>query len=121
MIDRNKLYHVFKKCWSLESSTKWDKCNPSKGQCSVTALVIYDRFGGSILKTEVNGQWHFYNRIGNQILDLTSEQFSASIDYQDIESSVEEALIDTSQRQYENLKKKFAMHYVKINSKDRTN
>ena len=111
MIDRNRLYNIFKKCWSIESSTKWEKTNPAKGQCSVTALVIHDIFGGIILKTKVNGVWHFYNSVNNQVLDLTSGQFDTPIDYQDIESTVEEALTDCSQEQHEYLKKQFVSHF----------
>jgi hypothetical protein len=92
MISRNQLYKIFEKCWSLESSSKWERCNPSKGQCSVTALVIHDHFGGSILKTKVNGQWHFYNKINNHVLDLTSEQFNEPIEYQDIVSALTPAI-----------------------------
>lgn len=95
----------------MKSSTKWEEANPSKGQCSVTALVIHDYFGGAILKTKVNGMWHFYNKVNNQMLDLTSEQFCSAIEYQDMESTVDEALIDCTQEQYEYLKKQFAFHY----------
>ena len=111
MLNREKLTTIFKKCWSIESSTKWEEATPSKGQCSVTALVIHDYFGGTILKTKVNGAWHFYNRVNDQVLDLTSEQFSSPIYYQDIDSTVDEALNDCSQEQYEYLKNQFALHY----------
>ena len=111
MITKTKLYNIFKKCWSIESSTRWEETSPSKGQCSVTALVIHDCFGGTILKTRVDGAWHFYNKINDQILDLTSDQFKSAIDYQDIESSVDEAFTDCSKEQYEYLKKQFALRY----------
>lgn len=116
MIDIIQLYKIFKKCWSIESSSKWEEDSPWKGQCSVTALVVHDHFGGKILKTNINGQLHFYNKIDNQVIDLTSEQFSSRVDYQDIESSVEEAFTDTSQKQYEFLAKQFCKHYSEENS-----
>ena len=111
MIDIKKLYKNFIKCWSIESSTKWEESTPAKGQCSVTALVIHDIFGGIILKTKVDGEWHFYNKVKDQVFDLTSEQFDTPIDYQDIESTVEEALTGCSQEQYEYLKKQFESHF----------
>jgi len=117
MIEITQLYSIFEECWSVESSSKWEEGNPSKGQCSVTALVVHDHFGGNILKTNVNGQWHSYNIIDNQVLDLTSRQFNTPIDYQDIESTVEEALSDCSQRQYEYLREQFATHYLEISKK----
>ena len=118
MIDTDQLYKIFKKCWSIESSTKWEEDSPWKGQCSVTALVVHNHFGGKILKTNIDGQWHFYNKINNQVFDLTSEQFSEQINYQNIESTLEEALLDTSQKQYEYLKRQFAKYYFESNKKN---
>jgi hypothetical protein len=39
------------KSWSINSSSKWTKDNPAKGQCGVTALVVNDLLGGLIRKT----------------------------------------------------------------------
>lgn len=118
MIDREQISDILKKCWSIESSSKWEKDNPSKGQCSVTALVIQNTFAGEILKTRVNGQWHFYNRIDDQILDFTSSQFGEPIQYQNIAISVEEASKDTTEKQYEHLKEQFTRL---ISSQKKTN
>ncbi len=108
MIHKDKLYEILKRCWSIKTSSKWERRNPAKGQCSVTALLIHDLFGGKILKTRVNSQWHFYNRVKDQIVDLTSQQFSEPICYEHIESSAEEARKDTTLKQYELLKGQFA-------------
>lgn len=61
--DEQELKDILTKSWSQKTSSKWTKECPSCGQCSVTALVIQDRYGGSILKTKVGGSWHFYNSI----------------------------------------------------------
>ena len=74
----------------------------------MTALLIHKIYGGKILKTRVNGRWHFYNRIEDQTIDFTSEQFSQPIHYENIESSTEEARKDTTLKQYEHLKRQFA-------------
>ncbi len=108
MIHKDKLYEILKRCWSIKTSSKWERRNPSKGQCSATALLIQDVFGGKILKTRVNNQWHFYNRIEDQTVDLTSQQFSEPIHYENIESSAKEAKKYTSAKQYEHLKRQFA-------------
>ncbi len=121
MIDKIQLNKIFKKCWSLESSSKWEEDSPWKGQCSVTALVVHDHFGGKILKTNIDGQWHFYNKVNDQVFDLTSEQFNKKINYQNIESTVEEALLDTSQKQYKYLKGQFAKHYLEASPKEMVN
>lgn len=92
------------KCWSIKTSSKWTKENPYKGQCGVTAIVINDLVGGKILKTRVGNQWHYYNLINGERKDYTSKQFDQVLDYQDIESSWEEAFSDTNEFQYKELK-----------------
>ena len=99
---REKLRSV----WSTATGGKWRPDNPACGQCSVTALVLQDLLGGDILKTSVEGQWHFYNLVGGQRLDLTDTQFEQSIEYQDLPSSRSEALEDTSAAKYEILKRR---------------
>ena len=92
------------KAWSLDTSSKWSVERPSLGQCSVSALVLQDVFGGEVLKTRVEGSWHFYNRIDGQRFDLTAEQFETAISYDDLPASREDALLDTSHEQYRALR-----------------
>ncbi|WLR97349.1 YunG family protein [Shinella sumterensis] len=100
----NEMLPMLYKSWSTETGSQWLPENPARGQCNVTSLVVQDMFGGEILKTEVPGAWHFYNRIGGVRYDLTSSQFSAPIQYMDIESTHEEALSGTGVEQYATLK-----------------
>jgi hypothetical protein len=90
--------------WSTETGGKWRADNPACGQCSVTALVVQDACGGEILKTDVDGAWHFYNRIDGARWDLTASQFDAPIAYADRPSTRDEALADTSPDKYALLK-----------------
>ncbi len=69
--------------WGPDTSSdpvKWSESNRAYGQCAVTALVIQDFFGGSLLRVEAQGPdgkvSHYYNRLrdGN-IIDLTRRQF----------------------------------------------
>ena len=92
------------KCWGIKTSSKWTFDNPYKGQCGVTSIVINDLFGGKILKTNIDNQWHYYNRINGQRLDYTSKQFDYDLNYQDIASSWDEAYSDTNEFQYKELK-----------------
>ena len=91
---------AMEKAWSSGTSTKWTPENPATGQCSVTSLVVQDLFGGDILRTQVPGGTHFYNRIGGARLDLTITQFDHSVTFDDALSSRAEALADTSLEQY---------------------
>jgi len=94
------------KSWSLESSSKWSKVNPAKGQCGVTTLVVNDILGGEIRKTKQDDGWHFYNFINNKRHDLTASQFKGNIIYSDFISNREEAFADTNKQQYDYLKQK---------------
>lgn len=73
--DPEKVSEVLQRCWSVKTSRKWTERNPGLGQCSVSALVVQDWFGGKILKTKVGDAWHFYNEINHQAYDLTASQF----------------------------------------------
>jgi hypothetical protein len=99
--DELGLSDKLKKCWSKESSSLWTNENPSKGQCGVTSIVVQEFFGGKIMKTCLStGQLHFYNFINGKRIDLTKEQFSIPITYDDTLSSREEAFLDTNYGQY---------------------
>ena len=80
------------------TSPLWLPENPARGQCNVTALAFYDRFGGEILKTPVESDWHFYNRVAGTTYDLSAEQFSVPPAYLDIPSDRDEALAGSSAR-----------------------
>jgi hypothetical protein len=67
------LYRRLREAWSLETGGKRRPDNPAAGQCSVTALAVQDECGGEILKTDIGGAWHFYNRIDGRRIDFTHE------------------------------------------------
>lgn len=75
------LYEVFRHCWSKESAYPacqydWVPKDPSYGQCAITAMLVYDMFGGSIHKIRVSGGGtHYFNKIDGYYIDLTREQF----------------------------------------------
>lgn len=92
------------KAWSLDTSSKWSLEKPALGQCSVSALVVQDVFGGELLKTRIGGSWHFYNLIDGRRFDLTAEQFETAIAYDDLPASREDGFADTSPEQYQALR-----------------
>ena len=51
--------------------------------CAITSLIINDYFGGVICKIYVDGISHYFNLIGDKIIDLTSSQFNHEMDYKD--------------------------------------
>lgn len=102
------------KSWSLESSSKWSKDNPAKGQCGVTTLVVNDLVGGEIRKTKLPDGWHFYNYIYGKRYDFTVSQFKEDIVYMDIPSNRNEAFADTNEKQYTYLKESVLNHLKTI-------
>ena len=50
--------------------------NPTSGQCAITAMLVYDIFGGTIHKIHFEcGGTHYFNKINGKYIDLTSDQF----------------------------------------------
>ncbi|MDN2582843.1 hypothetical protein [Aquibium sp. ELW1220] len=102
--DLPALRDALETAWSAETSTRWTKDVPALGQCSVTALVVNDVFGGDILKTRTPQGVHFYNRVGARRFDLTASQFDEPVSYDDLPASRAEAMADTSPAQYQALR-----------------
>lgn len=55
------------------------------GQCSVTAFLAQDIFGGDVYGIlRPDGNYHCYNMVGDCVFDLTSEQFGdEALSYED--------------------------------------
>ncbi len=55
---------------------KWNKDNKTLGQCSITAFLAQDIFGGKVYGIlRPDGNYHCYNVVEDCCFDLTSEQF----------------------------------------------
>lgn len=55
---------------------EWTSGNKTLGQCSITAFIVQDLFGGEVYGIlRPGGNYHCYNVIGDARFDLTSEQF----------------------------------------------
>jgi hypothetical protein len=109
------ILRVLKTCWSAETASRWTPSNPARGQCSVTALAIRNAFGGRLLKTRVDGAWHFYNRIEDAAYDFTASQFPSAIAYDHGPASAEETLADTSAEQVRLLSERLARGLRSLN------
>jgi hypothetical protein len=88
--DPRDLYDALSKVWCAETCAprmraNWTKNNKTMGQCSITAFLAQDIFGGKVYGIERSGgNFHCYNVIGDCKFDLTSEQFGEEVlDYTD--------------------------------------
>jgi hypothetical protein len=107
-MNQKKILEALGKSWSIHTSSKWARENLANGQYSVTAIVLQEHFSGDILKTKIGEFWHFYNRIEGSVYDFTKSQFSSEITNDDVLSTPNEALADTSTAQYTKLSKAFS-------------
>lgn len=80
--DPRELYDVLMTCWSRETCAprlreQWTEENPTLGQCSITAFLVQDLFGGKVYGIRrPGGNYHCYNDVNGCVFDLTSEQFA---------------------------------------------
>ncbi len=111
------LYDALSEIWSAETcaprmSQNWTKENKTLGQCSITAFLAQDIFGGKVYGIlRPDGNYHCYNDAGGSVFDLTSEQFGdEKLDYtNNPEQSREVHFAKEEKRQrYEKLKNALA-------------
>ena len=76
-----ELYDLLSKIWCAETCAprmreNWTRENQTLGQCSITAFLAQDIFGGKVYGIlRSGGNYHCYNVVGDCVFDLTSEQF----------------------------------------------
>ena len=81
------LYRLLCGCWCRETCAprlreKWSESNITCGQCSITAFLAQDIFGGEVYGVPIgDGNYHCFNVVGGAVFDLTSEQFDHPLEY----------------------------------------
>lgn len=108
-----QLYDLLSEIWCADTCAprmrdRWTKENKTLGQCSVTAFLVQDIFGGRVYGIlRPGGNYHCYNVIGNCVFDLTSEQFGDEIlSYEDNPEQFREVHFEKEEKKlrYEYLK-----------------
>ena len=91
--DRNGLtprdyYDLLSEIWCADTCaprmrSDWTPENKTLGQCSITAFLMQDIFGGKVYGVPLgDGNFHCFNAVGDCVFDLTSEQFGdTKLDY----------------------------------------
>ncbi len=117
--DKNELtprdyYDLLSKCWSAETCAPrmrsgWSPENLTYGQCSITAFLLQDIYGGEVYGVPLeDGSFHCFNKVGECVFDLTSEQFGETIlDYTGCPEQFREVHFAKEEKRlrYEHLKK----------------
>ena len=125
-------YDILSKIWCAETCAprlrnKWSADNKTMGQClgqcSVTAFLIQDFFGGEVYGIlRPGGNYHCFNVVGNCIFDLTSEQFGDEIlDYSVCKKQSRETHFanEEKRKRYEYLKARITEYFKERNESDK--
>ena len=87
-----KLYDALTHIWCRYTCAprlrdEWSKENYTMGQCSITAFLVQDIFGGDVYGIKrPGGNYHCFNNVNGVVFDLTSEMFGDEVlDYDDCE------------------------------------
>ena len=82
------LYDLLSGLWCAKTCVprlraQWSPEDRTLGQCSITAFLAQDIFGGKVFGIlRPGGNFHCYNVVSGRAFDLTSEQFSdCTLDY----------------------------------------
>ncbi|HEY6062675.1 MAG TPA: hypothetical protein VIV35_03645, partial [Chitinophagaceae bacterium] len=62
MFTRMIVQTALKSALGLDNDSRYRSYYPPENFSSVISQLIYDIFGGEILKTHTKKGWHFYNR-----------------------------------------------------------
>ncbi len=74
-------YDLFMNIWTKETCAprlraEWSPDNRTLGQCSITAFLLQDIYGGKVYGIpRSGGTFHCFNDVDGCVFDLTSEQF----------------------------------------------
>lgn len=107
------LYDLLSEIWCAETCAprmreRWTKENKTMGQCSITAFLAQDIFGGEVHGVlRPGGNYHCYNVIGDCVFDLTSEQFG------DEKLCYENNPVQTREVHFEKEEKRLRYEYLK--------
>ena len=115
------MYDLLKNLWSADTCAprmrkEWTRQNPTLGQCSVTAFLAQDLFGGQVYGVPLgDGNFHCYNAVDGQVFDLTSEQFGdIALQYEGNPLQTREAHFEKEEKyqRYLALRKGFFQEYA---------
>ena len=81
-------YNLLSEIWCAETCAPrmrpdWTPENRTLGQCSITAFLLQDLYGGKVFGVPLgDGNYHCFNAVDGCVFDLTSEQFGEkALDY----------------------------------------
>ncbi len=79
------MYDLLSGIWCAETCAPrmrsgWSPENKTLGQCSITAFLMQDLYGGKVYGVPLgDGNYHCFNDVDGCVFDLTSEQFGDTV------------------------------------------
>ena len=113
--DPRKMYDLLEKCWDADTCaprmrSDWTQENQTLGQCSITAFLAQDVYGGKVYGVPLgDGNFHCFNDVDGTVFDLTSEQFGdRELDYEHVTEQFREVHFAKAEKnaRYECLKER---------------
>lgn len=113
-------YDILSGIWCAETCAprmrgSWTPENKTLGQCSITAFLIQDIFGGKVYGIlRPGGNYHCFNDVSGCVFDLTSEQFGDEVlDYSGCPEQFREVHFAKEEKRarYEYLKSELAKYF----------
>lgn len=114
MWDRKAILIALKRAWRFDKSPELNPDKTAVNKSSVISQLIFDIFGGEILKTHKKKGWHFYNRINGVRIDFTnsgSDKIFQDYHFEDIPSNTEEIKNYFEQEQYSPIYMRFIREF----------
>ena len=105
--DPKELYDKLSKIWCVETCAprlrdKWSEDDRTCGQCSITAFLVQDIFGGIVRGVSLeDGNFHCYNVVDGKVFDLTSEQCKERLIYSDTDKIQERSVHIAKEEKYQ--------------------
>lgn len=92
------LFVILMKCYRAQTAhpnfqKAWKETDATYGQSRITAMLVQDMFGGSIRKTYIDDEPHYFNEVDGKIIDLTSDHYEEQfimIKYENSEEAARE-------------------------------
>ena len=104
MTNKMAVEAALNRAWRFEKSPELTPDKTAINKSSVISQLIFDIFGGEILKTHKRRGWHFYNRINGERIDFTKPELktiSTEELFEDIPASVNEIHYLFEEEQYQ--------------------
>ena len=121
-------YDLLSEIWCAETCAprmreNWTPENKTLGQCSITAFLMQDLYGGRVYGVPLeDGNFHCFNTVDGCVFDLTSEQFgNTELNYDDCPEQFRETHFAKEEKRlrYEDLKARLLARLPRIIETDR--